>query len=85
MLWYATAGHHPGDADEHRVRAPWYRAKAEPSTADMIAKLRRVLIAAKYRPAHTGEPTPRRNPRHPAGLGRRSGITAKVEAERHSR
>jgi hypothetical protein len=23
----------------------------------MIAKLRRVLIAAKYRPAHAGEPT----------------------------
>ncbi len=58
MLWYATAGHHPGDVDEHRARAPWYRTKAEPSTADMIAKLRRVLIAAKYRPVHTGEPTP---------------------------
>ena len=58
MLWYATAGHHPGDADDHRARAPWYRTKAKPSTADMIAKLRRVLIAAKYRPAHTGEPTP---------------------------
>jgi len=50
MLWYATAGHHPGDVAEHRARAPWYRTKAEPSTADMIAKLRRVLIAAKYRP-----------------------------------
>ena len=24
----------------------------------MIAKLRRVLIAAKYRPVHPGEPTP---------------------------
>ncbi len=58
MLWYATAGHHPADVDEHRARAPWYRTKTEPSTADMIAKLRRVLIAAKYRPVHTGEPTP---------------------------
>ena len=57
MLWYATAGHHPGDVDEHRARAPWYRTKAEPSTAHMIAKLRRVLIAAKYRPVHPGEPT----------------------------
>ncbi|HEX9517637.1 MAG TPA: hypothetical protein VF940_15850, partial [Streptosporangiaceae bacterium] len=52
------AGHHPGDVDEHRARAPWYRTKAEPSTADMIAKLRRVLIAAKYQPAHPREPTP---------------------------
>ncbi len=58
MLWYATAGHHPGDVAEHRARAPWYRTKAEPSTADMIAKLRRVLVAAKYRPVHPGEPTP---------------------------
>ncbi len=37
---------------------PWYRTKAEPSTADMIAKLRRVLIAAKYRPVRPSEPTP---------------------------
>ncbi|HUZ35662.1 MAG TPA: SDR family NAD(P)-dependent oxidoreductase [Streptosporangiaceae bacterium] len=40
------------------ARAPWYRTKAEPSTADMIAKLRRVLIAARYLPAHPAEPTP---------------------------
>jgi hypothetical protein len=58
MLWYATAVHHPGDVTEHRARAPWHQTKAEPSTADMIAKLRRVLIAAKYRPAHPREPTP---------------------------
>lgn len=58
VLWYATAGHHPGDVAEHRARAPWYRTKAEPSTADMTAKLRRVLIAARYRPVHPCEPTP---------------------------
>ena len=58
ILWYATAGHHPRDVADHRARAPWYRTKAEPSTADMIAKLRRVLIAARYRPVHPGEPTP---------------------------
>jgi hypothetical protein len=58
VLWYTAAGHHPGDDGEHRARAPWYRTKAQPSTADMIAKLRRVLIAARYRPVHPGEPTP---------------------------
>jgi len=58
VMWYATAGHHPADAAEHRARAPWYRTKAEPSTADMIAKLRRVLIAAKYRPVQPATPTP---------------------------
>jgi hypothetical protein len=37
---------------EHGDRAPWYVTKTQPSTADMIAKLRRVLIAAQYRPSH---------------------------------
>ena len=37
---------------------PGTRPRQRPSTADMIAKLRRVLIAAKYRPVHPGEPTP---------------------------
>ena len=58
ILWYATAGHDPADVDEHRARAPWYATKTEPSTADMTAKLRRVLIAAKYQPSHPDQPTP---------------------------
>jgi hypothetical protein len=58
ITWYATAGHHPADVAEHRARAPRYTTKAEPSTADMIAKLRRVLIVAKYRPVHPRDPTP---------------------------
>jgi hypothetical protein len=47
--WYATAGHHPADVAEHRARAPWYASKAQPSTADMSAKLRRVIIAARFK------------------------------------
>ena len=78
VTWYATAGHDPADVTEHRNRAPWYREKTQPSTADMHGKLRRVLIAARFnaspRPADT-----RRNLRHPPGLGSGSGITAKVE------
>ena len=58
MVWYATACHHPADADDHRARAPWYRSKSQPSTANMIAKLRRVLIAAKFRSSHRDQPTP---------------------------
>jgi len=58
ILWYATAGHDPADVHEHRARAPWYATKAEPSTADMTAKLRRVLIAAKFRLPHPDQPTP---------------------------
>ena len=56
--WYATTGHHPADVEDHRARAPWYTTKSQPSTADMLAKLRRVLIAARFRASHPGQPTP---------------------------
>jgi hypothetical protein len=57
-LWYATAGHHPADVAEHRERAPWYTGKRHPSTADLAAKLRRVLIAARFAGTRPTEPTP---------------------------
>lgn len=58
IVWYALHGHHPDDIAEHRARAPWYRAKANPSTADMLAKLRRTIIAAQYHPGRGQAPTP---------------------------
>jgi len=58
VTWYATAGHDPADVDDHRARAPWYTTKAEPSTADMAAKPRRVLIAARFRASRPDQPTP---------------------------
>ena len=57
-LWYATVGHHDANIAARRQQEPWYTTKTQPSTSDMIAKLRRVLIAAKYRPARPGQPTP---------------------------
>jgi hypothetical protein len=57
ICWYATAGHHPDDVAEHQARAPWYRTKTRPSTADMLAKLRRVLVAARFRCARPEQPT----------------------------
>jgi len=56
--WYATAGHDPADVADHRARTPWYTTKSQPSTADMLAKLRRVLIAARFRAPHHDQPTP---------------------------
>ncbi len=55
--WYATAGHDPADPADHRARAPWYTTKAQPSTADMAGKLRRVIIAAKFPVSHPDQPT----------------------------
>jgi hypothetical protein len=50
IVWYALYGHSPADVANHRARAPWYRTKTTPSTADMLAKLRRSIIAAQYSP-----------------------------------
>ncbi len=47
--WYATAGHDPADVAGGRACAPWYASKAQPPTAEMAAKLRRVIIAARLR------------------------------------
>jgi DDE superfamily endonuclease len=56
VLWYATAGHHPDDAAIRRTAAPWYTSKTQPAYQDMIVKLRRVLLAARF---------PARNPHQP--------------------
>ena len=58
IIWYALSGHHPDVVAEHRARAPWYLSKTNPSTADMLAKLRRVIIADQYRPRQDHTPTP---------------------------
>jgi SRSO17 transposase len=58
ITWYALHGHHPDDVAEHRARAPWYLSKTNPSSADMLAKLRRTAIAAQYHPGPSQTPTP---------------------------
>lgn len=58
MLWYTTAGYHPDDVTERLDQAPWYTTKSQPSTADMLTKLRRVLRATRFIPAHPHAPTP---------------------------
>ena len=59
ICWYATAGYQPGDVTTARELAPWYRTKAQPSVADMLTKLRRVIIAAQLRPADPQPATPK--------------------------
>ncbi len=57
MLWYLTDLHHAGVVEDHRRRAPWYRTKATPSTADMLLTARRVLIAGQFSPRRFAAPT----------------------------
>ena len=58
ICWYATAGYHPDDVQAVRTLAPWYRSKAHPSVLDMLAKLRRVIIAAQCRHEDPQPPSP---------------------------
>lgn len=57
VIWYTLHGHHPADAADRRDRAPWYATKTEPSVADMLAKLRRTIIAARFMPTRLARPT----------------------------
>ena len=59
IVWYGLHGYHPDDITARRLAEPWYDTKTEPSFEDMLTKLRRTLIAARFpgsRPAQlTGE------------------------------
>jgi len=52
ICWYAHHGQPAHDLAAHRARAPWYRHKQAVSVADMLAALRRALLAAQYRHGH---------------------------------
>ena len=58
IVWYATAGYHPDDTLARRLAQPWYRTKTEPSFEDMINKLRKALIVARFTPTSPGQPDP---------------------------
>ena len=54
----ALHGHTPDDVANHRARARWYTTKTEPSYDDMTVKLRRVIIAARFRGRCPEQATP---------------------------
>lgn len=58
VIWYALHGYHPDDAHHRRLAQPWYRTKTEPSFEDMITKLRKTLIVARFTPASPAQPNP---------------------------
>ena len=55
ICWYARSGYDPADVGLRRLLCPWYRTKHEPAVADMLAKLRREFLKARFsaiRPGH---------------------------------
>jgi hypothetical protein len=57
IVWYARHGQPAHDLATHRARAPWYRHKRTVSVADMLAALRRALLAVQYRDGHPDQHT----------------------------
>jgi hypothetical protein len=56
IVWYARSGYDPADVGLRRLLCPWYRTKHEPAVADMLAKLRREFLKARFsaiRPGHS--------------------------------
>jgi hypothetical protein len=49
---------HPADVAEWRSQSRWYTTKTEPSFEDMTIKLRRVIIAARFRPPAPHQASP---------------------------
>jgi len=58
IVWYAVYGYDPADVTDRAIAQPWYRTKTEPSFEDMIIKLRKALIAARFTAATPGQPDP---------------------------
>ena len=57
VVWYARHGYDPADIDARRDDQPWYGEKTEPAFEDMLVKLRRVMIAARFSAASSAQPT----------------------------
>ena len=57
VIWYTLRGHHPADVADQRERQPWYATKTAPVFSDMLAKLRRTIIAARFLPIAAAQPT----------------------------
>lgn len=57
-VWYALHGYHPDDITNRHAAQPWYDQKTEPAFEDMIAKLRRTLIATRITGVTAAQPDP---------------------------
>jgi hypothetical protein len=58
ITWYLLNGYDPADVTDRAIAQPWYRTKNEPSFEDMILKLRKTIIAARFTTVTPGQPDP---------------------------
>ena len=58
ICWYARCAYDPADIDQRRQLCPWYRTKTSPSPADMLARLRREFLKARFSAIRPGQDDP---------------------------
>jgi DDE superfamily endonuclease len=58
ILWYARCAWDPADIIRRRLLCPWYRTKTGPSPADMLARLRREFLKARFSAISPGQGHP---------------------------
>src|SRR6266849_3570063 len=58
IVWYAHCAYDPADIDRRRRLCPWYHTKTSPSPADMLARLRREFLKARFSAIRAGQPDP---------------------------
>src|ERR1035441_833776 len=64
ICWYARYAYDPADVARRRMLCPWYTTKTEPSTADMLARLRREFLTARFSAIRPGQTPPPQIPDH---------------------
>ena len=60
VVWYTLHGYHPDDLTGRRADQPWYWHKDDIAFEDMLAKLRRTLVAARITGVDAAQPDPRK-------------------------
>jgi hypothetical protein len=55
IVWYTACACSPADIDRRRRLCPWYRTKTGPSPADMLARLRREFLKARFSVIRPGQ------------------------------
>ncbi|HUY46488.1 MAG TPA: transposase [Streptosporangiaceae bacterium] len=58
ICWYARYAYDPADVERRRLACPWYVTKTEPSTAGMLARLRREFLTARFPAIRPGQTPP---------------------------
>ena len=79
IIWYARSGYDPADIGNRRAAQPWYRTKTKPAFEDMLIKLRRTLIAARFSGTRPAQPTSKQIYAVLAAWDAAAGLNAKLQ------